>query len=68
MQILGNFIILSLLNTGVHLVVSSGLNNYQRCHVLGYNEGNPTTPTSFLTTGVGGVPNYIISAGGEKLW
>ena len=48
---------------GVHLVVSSGLNNYQRCHVLGYNESNPVTPTAYLTSEA---PNYVIAAGSKN--
>ena len=56
MQTLGNSTILYLLNNGVHLVVSSGLNNYQRCHVLGFNESNSANPTAYLTTGSGVLP------------
>ena len=35
---------------GVHLVVSSGLNNYQRTHVLGFNESNPVSSIPYLTS------------------
>ena len=48
---------------GVHLVVTSGLNNYQRTHVLGFNESNPVTPTPYFTTEA---PNYIIAAGAKN--
>ena len=48
---------------GVHLVVSSGINNYQRCHVLGYNEAAPASPTPFLTDKA---PNYEIAAGSKN--
>jgi hypothetical protein len=48
---------------GVHLVVTSGLNNYQRTHVLGFNESNPVTPTPYFTTEA---PNYVIAAGAKN--
>jgi hypothetical protein len=48
---------------GVHLVVSSGINNYQRCHVLGYNESATANPTPFLTDKA---PNYEIAAGAKN--
>ena len=51
---------------GVHLVVTSGLNNYQLCHVLEFNESNPASPTPYLTTGEGAAPNYVIAAGAKN--
>ncbi len=51
---------------GEHLVVSSGLINYQRCHVLGFNESNPASPTPYLTSGEGSAPNYVIQAGAKN--
>lgn len=48
---------------GVHLVVSSGINNYQRCHVLGYNAANNVAPTPFLTDKA---PNYEIAEGAKN--
>ncbi len=48
---------------GVHLVLTSGINNYQRCHVLGFNESNPASPTPFLTDKA---PNYEILAGAKN--
>lgn len=48
---------------GVHLVVSSGINNYQRCHILGYNDANPTSPTPYLSEQA---PNYTIAAGAKN--
>ena len=53
----------SLIKTGVHLVISSGLNNYQRTHVLGFNESNPTSPTPYLTSEA---PTMFILAGGKN--
>ena len=43
---------------GVHLVIGSGINNYQRHHVLGYNEVSPDSPSLFFT---GDAPNYKIA-------
>ena len=48
---------------GVHLVVTSGINNYQRCHILGFNESNPVSPTSYFTDKA---PNYEIAAGAKN--
>lgn len=48
---------------GVHLVVTSGLNNYQRTHVLGYNASTPSSPTAYLTAEA---PNYVIAAGAKN--
>lgn len=45
---------------GVHIVVSSGINNYQRQHVLGFNVNTPDSPNQLLTTQA---PNYVISVG-----
>lgn len=43
---------------GVHLVICSGLNNYQRMHVLG-NNNNTDNPNQLLTSEA---PNYTIPA------
>ena len=48
---------------GVHLVVSSGINNYQRCHILGFNQSAPASPTPFFTEQA---PNYQIAAGAKN--
>lgn len=45
---------------GVHLVIQSGINNYQRHDILGYNAADPVTPTRFFTSSP---PNYTIAAG-----
>ena len=52
-----------MIKTEVHLVVSSGLNNYQRTHVLGFNESNSASPTTYLTSEA---PNYVIAAGSKN--
>lgn len=43
---------------GVHLVICSGINNYQRHHVLGYNNVDPSSPSVYFT---GQAPNYVIA-------
>ena len=48
----------------VYLVVTSGLNNYQRCHVLGYNASNSASPTPYLTSEA---PNYTDQLPESKL-
>ena len=48
---------------GVHLVISRGINNYQRTHVLGFNECNPASPTPYFTAEA---PNYVIAAGAKN--
>lgn len=45
---------------GVHLVIGSGINNYQRHQVLGFNTNAPDSPNQLLTTQA---PNYIIPLG-----
>jgi len=45
---------------GVHLVIGSGINNYQRHHVLGFNAAAPDSPNQLLTTQA---PNYVIPVG-----
>lgn len=48
---------------GVHVVVGSGINNYQRMDVLGYNDVAPDAPNQLLTSYQ---PNYIIPLGDKN--
>lgn len=45
---------------GVHVVISAQFRNYQRHHVLGYNDANTDSPSTFFTDDA---PNYVISTG-----
>lgn len=45
---------------GVHVVVCGQTRNYQRHHVLGFNETSTDSPTTFFT---GQQPAYVIAAG-----
>lgn len=46
-----------LLSKYAHIYVSTGINNYQRTDVLGFNSTTPETPNRLLTTQP---PNYVI--------